>query len=276
MLSAIEELDRVAELCARLDLSVPEEDWSSHVLTPIAALIGAETASMRRFGVANGVPVPLSVVDMAVPGSVREAYLDRYFRLDPIRRLLPRRLVQPLFADPVRRGEWSRENAEPGQRAGYREDFRRYRREFLLPNHFYHHLGFCLQDSSGGTIALDFHRPGRMRQFGALEGARARLVAGYLQAKAGQAKTGQAKAGSNRSAPPLSGAEPSAALTPRESQVAEAVAIGLSNKQVAQSLGISARTVENHLRAIFAKYGVATRTGLAARLRERQLTHGPP
>jgi len=56
-------------------------------------------------------------------------------------------------------------------------------------------------------------------------------------------------------------------LTVREAEVAEAVANGLSNKQVAETLGISVRTVENHLRSIFAKSNVASRTALAAALR---------
>jgi DNA-binding NarL/FixJ family response regulator len=60
-------------------------------------------------------------------------------------------------------------------------------------------------------------------------------------------------------------------LSSREIEVAEAVALGLSNKQVAASLGISVRTVENHLRSIFAKLGVATRTRLVADLCARPL-----
>ena len=50
--------------------------------------------------------------------------------------------------------------------------------------------------------------------------------------------------------------------------MAEAVAHGLSNKQIATTLDISVRTVENHMRSIFDKLGVATRTRLAAKLYE--------
>ena len=45
-------------------------------------------------------------------------------------------------------------------------------------------------------------------------------------------------------------------LSGRETEVAAAVAGGLSNKQVADRPGISVRTVENHLRSIFAKCNV--------------------
>ena len=57
-------------------------------------------------------------------------------------------------------------------------------------------------------------------------------------------------------------------LSAREIEVAAAVALGMSNKEVAASLKISVRTVENHMRSIFAKLRVSTRTRLAAKLRE--------
>jgi DNA-binding CsgD family transcriptional regulator len=258
VLSAIIELDRMADLCARLDFAGAESDLASRVLEPIAALVGAETASLRCFGLANGAPAPLAIVSVAIPSGVKEAYLDRYFDLDPIRRLVARRLAGPLFDDPARRGEWSGDDIGAARRAVYRDEFQRYRREFLLPNHFYHHLGFCVQNAAGGTTALDFHRPQRAPQFGALERARARVVAGYLHAKAGRERAGAAPRGDD---------SPDTALTGRETEVAAAVASGLSNKQVAESLGISVRTVENHLRSIFAKLDVGSRTALAAKLR---------
>ncbi len=256
-MNAAKELDRVADLCARLDLGVPESDVASRVLAPIAGLVGAETASLRRFGVANR--VPLSIVDIGVPGSVREAYLDRYCELDPVRRLLVRQLARPVFDDPVRHGEWSADDLPSATRAANREEFRRYRREFLLPNHFHHHLGFCVQDETRGVIALDFHRRGGSPEFDELERARARVVASYLHAQSGAKKP---------IAPSRNGSPPDLALTSREAEVAEAVAAGLSNKQVADHLGISVRTVENHLRSIFAKCNVTTRTRLAAKLHE--------
>lgn len=51
-----------------------------------------------------------------------------------------------------------------------------------------------------------------------------------------------------------------AALTDRELEVLRWTARGLTNKQIGRELGISNRTVQNHLVRIFAKLGVASRT----------------
>lgn len=55
-------------------------------------------------------------------------------------------------------------------------------------------------------------------------------------------------------------------LTAREGQVAELVCRGCQNKQIARELGISSQTVANHLKRIFAKAGVGSRTGLTDRM----------
>jgi|SRR5947209_15805656 len=52
-------------------------------------------------------------------------------------------------------------------------------------------------------------------------------------------------------------------LSRREMQVVQLVAEGLSDRQIASRLGISPRTVDNHLRHIFEKVGVSSRTALA-------------
>jgi DNA-binding CsgD family transcriptional regulator len=61
-------------------------------------------------------------------------------------------------------------------------------------------------------------------------------------------------------------AAPAGGLTPGERRVAELVASGLSNKQVAEQLYISATTVDTHLRKVYAKLGVTSRAQLARRL----------
>jgi DNA-binding NarL/FixJ family response regulator len=53
-------------------------------------------------------------------------------------------------------------------------------------------------------------------------------------------------------------------LTEREREVARLVADGLTNRQIAVRLGISERTVENHLDHIFDKLGFASRAQVAA------------
>ena len=56
-------------------------------------------------------------------------------------------------------------------------------------------------------------------------------------------------------------------LTSTERQVAELVARGLSNRQVAGELFVSVRAVESTLTKTYAKLGVRSRTELASRLR---------
>ena len=56
------------------------------------------------------------------------------------------------------------------------------------------------------------------------------------------------------------------ALSEREAQVARAVAQGRSNKEVAEQLFISERTVKAHLGAIFDKLGVRDRVQLVLKL----------
>ncbi|MFJ1709812.1 ATP-binding protein [Kitasatospora sp. NPDC088346] len=53
-------------------------------------------------------------------------------------------------------------------------------------------------------------------------------------------------------------------LTKREQQVAELVAAGMSNKQIAQSLVIGQRTAESHVDHILAKLGFSSRAQIAA------------
>ncbi|MBL8096764.1 MAG: helix-turn-helix transcriptional regulator [Anaerolineales bacterium] len=59
---------------------------------------------------------------------------------------------------------------------------------------------------------------------------------------------------------------PISQLSGRERDVVAQVLLGKSNKQIAQALGISPRTVEFHLRNIFTKYLVGSRIELILRL----------
>jgi DNA-binding CsgD family transcriptional regulator len=52
-------------------------------------------------------------------------------------------------------------------------------------------------------------------------------------------------------------------LTAREAQVLAHIARGLTSKEVATALAISARTVNHHLENIYAKVGVSTRAAAA-------------
>jgi DNA-binding NarL/FixJ family response regulator len=57
-------------------------------------------------------------------------------------------------------------------------------------------------------------------------------------------------------------------LTTREREIADLVASGRTNREVAEQLVLSTRTVEAHLRTIYAKLNVRSRVELALRGRE--------
>jgi DNA-binding CsgD family transcriptional regulator len=52
-------------------------------------------------------------------------------------------------------------------------------------------------------------------------------------------------------------------LSPRESEVASLIALAMSNRQIAEQLVLSERTVETHVRSILGKLGYSTRTEIA-------------
>ena len=53
-------------------------------------------------------------------------------------------------------------------------------------------------------------------------------------------------------------------LSPREAEVVALVAQGATNREIAQRLFLSEKTVERHLAHIFAKLGVSSRSAVAA------------
>jgi non-specific serine/threonine protein kinase len=79
---------------------------------------------------------------------------------------------------------------------------------------------------------------------------------------------GEAPAG-----PPAGRAEPGAgvkALTRREREVAELVADGLGNREIAERLYLSKRTVDSHVEHVFTKLGFSSRAQLTAWVLERR------
>ena len=57
--------------------------------------------------------------------------------------------------------------------------------------------------------------------------------------------------------------DPAVGLTRRESEVAELVAQGMSNKEIAAALVISQRTAEGHVQRILTKFGFTSRAQVA-------------
>ena len=68
--------------------------------------------------------------------------------------------------------------------------------------------------------------------------------------------------------------EDSAALTPREEEVAVLVSHGLTNRQIASELSISEHTVATHIAKILKRLGLSSRSRLSAWVAEHGLS--PP
>jgi DNA-binding NarL/FixJ family response regulator len=107
-----------------------------------------------------------------------------------------------------------------------------------------------LAADAAAEAAAAHHRHGDRRR-----SARSGAVAARLAATCGRPRTPAL----HRLAPPR--------LTGREGEVAELVADGLSNAEVAARLVVSVRTVETHLAHAYAKLGVGDRAALAELLR---------
>ena len=97
-----------------------------------------------------------------------------------------------------------------------------------------------------------------LQQARALELAGREADALRLYRNAGSARDAARLEGSARSADPL------APLTPRERQIAKLVLEGRSNREAGTILGLSERTVGNHLQSVFNRLGIGSRRELAA------------
>jgi DNA-binding CsgD family transcriptional regulator len=81
-----------------------------------------------------------------------------------------------------------------------------------------------------------------------------------------RARTELAATGARPRKAVLSGVE---ALTPSEQRVARQAAEGMTNREIAQSLFVTAKTVETHLRHVYQKLDISKRTELAGALPRR-------
>lgn len=234
--ATLAELDLMASTCSRVSLAASGASIEAQLLEPLRAALGAEAAAYRQWTIVDDKPHIAAIATVGVAEAVTTAYLAYFQRYDPALACLgdPSRFAD--FPDPV----------SPETRAS----FQHYVRGFLEPHGLHQHLGFMLRDPSGRHVwVFNFHRNRRNAAFDALHHARARLLRSVLQ---GQAALVVGAA---------SGTDP-VMLSERELAVARAVGQGLSNKQIAAELAISVRTVENHLRVIYRKLNIHSRTQL--------------
>jgi DNA-binding CsgD family transcriptional regulator/tetratricopeptide (TPR) repeat protein len=76
--------------------------------------------------------------------------------------------------------------------------------------------------------------------------------------------------------PAMPARDSTAALTRRERQIAELIARGLSNKDIAATLMIAVRTAETHVEHVLAKLGFTSRTQIATWVAQRRDQAGGP
>ena len=95
--------------------------------------------------------------------------------------------------------------------------------------------------------------------------SRAEIIAAVTGAAAGQlpARAGELRRVATTMANRVATPDPDIPLTQRETQVLRHMALGLSNKEIAQSLTISVETVKEHVQNILRKIAVTDRTQAA-------------
>ncbi len=114
-----------------------------------------------------------------------------------------------------------------------------------------------------------------LRRLGERNAARELLRRAYALATecgamrlAARARDELSRSGARLIREPASGVE---ALTPSEIRVAELAAEGLTNREVAQALFVSEKTVETHLGRVYRKLGIKSRHALPGALADRQV-----
>lgn len=80
----------------------------------------------------------------------------------------------------------------------------------------------------------------------------------------GDRRKGERRQGDRRQPTALAGREAAPSFTGREREIVDLLMRGMSNRQIAQALGIAEATVKKHLHHVFKKLGVRSRALLIA------------
>ena len=126
----------------------------------------------------------------------------------------------------------------------------------------YERLGALLSAADAAAQAASAHERSEGRS---ADSAGMRSRRAFLESAAAANRLAAACGGA--ATPTLRAAAQPLPLTVREREIANLVAAGLSNKEIAERLTVSVRTVEGHLYRACAKLDVADREALAALLR---------
>jgi DNA-binding CsgD family transcriptional regulator len=266
-------VDEVFDL-ARVILTPRETvDFAGALLEPVACAIGADMAAFREINLGRDAPRIGRHASAGVPESLHSQYLDRFYKLDPA--------IGP--DSPTTNRETDRETAgsltlvnrtnASSPRPRLSDAHRRYWDDFLMPNRLLNSISLHIHARAQGKLFLmDFHRTSAGHGFSDRDLAVAQMVCPAVQLFCTQLVEGAAgsAAGTDRRLFRLGSPDrPSNApcdLTAREKDVAMAVLKGMSDKEIARHLGISVRTAQNHLRNIYLKAEVHSRSQLMAKL----------
>jgi DNA-binding CsgD family transcriptional regulator len=122
-----------------------------------------------------------------------------------------------------------------------------------------------------GALSMGFTRNRRLPEFGVRERRIAELVLPALQGAARRITTSHLLPVFERDAAPLVAER---GLTPAETRVLHVLLLGLSNREIAERLGLGIDTVKTHVRRIFRKLSVASRAQALATVRDAGVAIG--
>lgn len=267
-----------AELTRSIDAVVTAREIEATLLRPIAGAIGADATALFELEIDNG-----------LPKDIRDATLSRSIAgvLAPYRRSLFR--DDPLYAAPSRKPA----AMSAIMRDACRPEIMAYYDGFLVPQGIGDIIGvhFPVAAHFGQRIfSVSFTRRTGSPSYSIRE---AQLLGDVLplislacanvalreDLATMQARMDETAARAGRSPPETNwhrflydAGVTLAVLTEREREISGLIYDGYTNLSIASVLGISIRTVENHLRNIYEKLGIGSRMQLAAWLRSKEMT----
>ncbi|KQX17887.1 MULTISPECIES: helix-turn-helix transcriptional regulator [unclassified Sphingomonas] len=267
-----------AELTRSIDAVVTAREIEATLLRPIAGAIGADATALFELEIDNG-----------LPKDIRDATLSRSIAgvLAPYRRSLFR--DDPLYAAPSRKPA----AMSAIMRDACRPEIRAYYDGFLVPQgigdiigvHFpvAAHFGqrnfsvsFTRRTGSPSYSTREAELLGDMLPLIALACAnvalREDLATMQAQMDETAARAGRSRPETNWHRFLYDGGMTMAVLTEREREISGLIYDGYTNLSIASVLGISIRTVENHLRNIYEKLGIGSRMQLAAWMRSKEMS----